>query len=91
MTAATQSGTIQLESVGSLTLRIIPFTSVTNAYTYTSGIQDVVGYWAGCNVATGTTGAEGVDVVLTTASSGLFTFYCAEVKTAVSLFVLSRG
>ncbi len=76
------------ESVGSLTLFIVRFTSVATTDTYASGLgSNVVGYWANGETDEGTDGDEGINVAN---SSGTFTF---ALKTAgiVTLYILARA
>jgi len=84
MAAATVSRTDR-ESVGSLTLHIVTFSSVADTNTYASGLANVVSFWAS-GTADETAGEEGVNV---SESSGTFTF---GLKTTgiVRLFILSR-
>jgi hypothetical protein len=75
------------ENVGSLTLYVVKFTSVSTTDTYASGLgTNVVGYWANAENDEGTDGDEGVNVAN---SSGTFTF---ALKTAgvVYLYILAR-
>jgi hypothetical protein len=86
--AAQTAATTTRESVGSLTLMVYTFTSVTTPDTFASGLgANVVSYWAHCTSDSGTQGYAGVNCVN---SSGTFTFYPGENATAITLFVLSR-
>ena len=87
MAAQTAATTIR-ENVGSLTLTIFTFTSVTGADTFASGLPNVVGFWAtsAFNGGTTTTG-NGLSV---SNSSGTFTFCIGTAATAVTLYVVSR-
>lgn len=86
--AAQTAASIVRESLGSVTLMLYRFTTVTDGDTFASGLgTNVVGnaYWANAE-ADETAGDEGVNVAN---SSGTFTF---GLKTAgaVTLFVLAR-
>lgn len=89
MAAATQSGTIQRERWGSLELHIIPFTVIDDTNTYASGIKKIVGYWAN-GTDDPTQEKEAIDVRITTASTGTFTFSTGENDRAGTLYVLSE-
>jgi len=87
MAAQTAANTFR-ENVGSLTLHIFKFTSVTGADTFASGLPNVVGFWATSEFNGGTTtGGNGVSV---SNSSGTFTFCLDTAAIAVDLFVVSR-
>ena len=81
---ATQ-GTIITESVGSLKLLIVPFTAITNADTWASGLgRTVVSYTYQAKAATET----GTSVAH---SAGTFTFYNSGVTGAGDLLVYVRS
>ena len=86
MAAATVNTTTR-ESLGSLTLHVINFSSVADTNTYASGLPNVVGYWANSATNEGTQGQEGVNVA---ESSGTFTFYLKTTATDLDLYILSR-
>jgi len=86
MAAATQSGTIIREAIGSLQLHIIPFSNIDNTNTSASGIQRVFGYWANATDDP-TQGTEKIDVAN---SSGTFTFSTGEDARTGTLYVLSE-
>ena len=81
-----------IESVGSLTLRIATFSTndIDDTDYWTSGIQGIVGYW-GNLTDDGTQTKEGIDITLTTASTGLLTFNVGEGNRTGVIYVLSRG
>lgn len=88
MAAQTAASTTR-ESVGSLTLHIFTFSSVTTGDTFASGLPNVIGFWATgtANVGTGTNLA-GVNV---TNSSGTFTFSGSITALAMTLYVVSKS
>lgn len=76
------------ENVGSLTLNIFTFTSVTGADTFASGLPNVIGFWAQGTLAGGTTvTVSGVNV---NNSSGTFTFTTNLAAVPVTLYVISK-
>ena len=76
------------ESLGSLTLLVFNFTSVTGADTFVSGLPNVIGYWAVSHFNGGTTTTgNGISVVN---SSGTFTFCLGTAATNVDLYVITR-
>lgn len=79
------------ESVGDLTLTIATFSDLDDGDTWASGIQSVVAFWGNCTDAAGTQGNEGVDMNLTTASTGTFTFYLGEDNRTAMIYVLSSS
>lgn len=86
LTAASQDR----ESIGSVTLHIFDFSSVTSADTFASGLgTSIVSYWAQptTNVGTGSNPAGAV----VTNSSGTFTFSGILSSSAVTLFVVARN
>jgi hypothetical protein len=89
MSALTAASTYR-ENVGSLTLHIINFTSVTAGDTYASGLgTGVVSAWANMTQATGTTtGVSGAGV---NNSSGTFTFANDLAAVPMTLFVVSKS
>ena len=90
MAAATLT-TRWLESIGDLTLTIATFSNIDDTNTWASGIQGVVGYWGNLTDAAGTQGNEGIDITLTTASTGAFTFYTGEDTRTGMIYVLSSS
>ena len=80
----------QRDSVGSLTLHVFNFSSVTTGDTFASGLgASVIGYWAQDTTSAGT-GSNPCGAVATN-SSGTFTFTGMLSSTAVTLFVVARG
>lgn len=80
------AGTIVRESVGSLTLFMIPFTAITDNDTYASGLStNVKGYWFN-STKDCTAGNEGVNV---SDSSGTFTFITKEPADTGTLYILA--
>jgi hypothetical protein len=78
------------ESMGSLTLHIFDFSSVTSADTFASGLgTSVVGYWVQPTTSVGT-GSNPAGAVATN-SSGTFTFSGILSSSALSLFVVARN
>lgn len=86
--AVQTAATSTRENVGSLTLHIFTFTSVTGADTFASGLPNVIGFWATAQANVGTTvvGA-GVNVIN---SSGTFTFAGNVAASAITLYVIAR-
>ena len=89
MSALTAASTYR-ESMGSLTLHIVNFSSISGDDTYASGLgTQVVGYWAQDTQAVGTTvNAAGMNV---NNSSGTFTFAPALASTPGTLFIVSKS
>jgi hypothetical protein len=89
MGAITAASTYR-ENVGSLTLIVANFTTVTGDDTYASGIgTGVVAYWAQDTNAGGSTTADaGINV---TNSSGTFKFQPGLAASPVTLFILARN
>lgn len=88
MAAQTAATTIR-ESLGSLTLHIFTFTSVTGADTFASGIPGIQSAIATSTLAGGTTtGVSGVGVNV---SGSTITFTTNLAAIAVTLWVLSKS
>lgn len=88
--ATMATGYPQIENAGSLTLHIAQFGSTADGDTWASYIPSIVGYW-GNSITDGTQTKEGVDIALTTASTGLLTFNLGETKASgIMVYVLSR-
>ena len=79
---------VDRESVGSLTLHIVTFSSLADTNTYASAIPGIVGYWCNSGYDEGTVGDEGVNVSL---SSSTFTFNLKTTSTDAKLYVLSKS
>ena len=83
---------VKRESLGSLTLIAVEFTSVNGGSstgdTYASGLgTNVVAYWCNCGTLPATQVQQGVNV---TNTSGTFTISPAVNSSAVTLFILAR-
>ena len=89
MAAATLSTTWR-ESIGDLTLTIATFSNINNTNTWASNIQGVIGYWGNCTDDPTQT-KEGIDITLTTASTGEFTFQTGENSRVGMIYVLSSS
>ena len=89
MAAATLS-TVQRENIGDLTLTIATFSNINNTNTWASGIEGVIGYW-GNLTDDGTQTKEGIDITLTTPSTGAFTFQVGENSRTGLVYVLSSS
>lgn len=86
--AALTAATTTRENVGSLTLLMFTFTTVSDTDTFASGLStNVVNYWAQTQADTVTQASAGFNV---TNSSGTFTFYPGENSLAATLFVLAK-
>lgn len=86
--AAQTAATTTRENVGSLTLHIFTFTSVTGADTFASGLPNVIGFWANDAFQGGTT-TTGIGINVSN-SSGTFTFMLGTAASAVTLYVVSK-
>ena len=82
---------ITRNSAGSNTLIMATFDDgdVDDGETWTSNIPSVVGFWFNRNDSP-TQGKEGVDVTLTTATTGVFTFNVGEDNAGGILHVLAK-
>jgi hypothetical protein len=87
---ATTLSSVQRESVGDLTLTIATFSDIDDGGTWTSKIPGIVGYW-GNLTDDGTQTKEGIDITLTTASTGLLTFNVGENSRTGVIYVLSMS
>ena len=87
---ATTLSTVQRESFGSLTLTIATFSNIDDGGTWTSKISGIVGYW-GNLTDDGTQTKEGIDITLTTAATGVFTFNVGENSRTGVIYVLSKS
>ena len=89
--AAKTPDSVVIENVGSLTLSIATFSTndIDDTDTWTSKIPSIVGYW-GNLTDDGTQTKEGIDIALTTASTGLLTFSVGEANRTGLIYVLSR-
>jgi hypothetical protein len=88
------AGTVLRESSGSLTLHIIPLTTVATSDTYSSGIPGVVGYYATITSGTTIASVTSANPIQISESNGTFTFTGGKlVGTAsnLTLFVLSKS
>jgi hypothetical protein len=83
------TATIYRESLGSLTLLMVPLTglSTTDTWTYVANAP-VLQYWAQPNI--GSTSTSVIDVTWT-ASTGTFTFSTVTNSGAFTLFILMRS
>lgn len=88
--AAKTPSAISRQSAGSNTEIIATFTDIDNADTYKSNIPSVVGYWATGTDAPTNKGHENIDVTLTTASNGTFTFNTGEDNRTGILHILAK-
>jgi hypothetical protein len=87
---ALTASTIVRESMGSMTLHIVTFATVTTAAdTYSSGLPGIVAVWANATTCN-SLGLNGASAGLTTASSGVVTV-AAAVAGSVKLFIASRS
>ena len=94
--AAKTPETIIRENLGSLSLIVASFdgattlNSIDTSDTWASGIPSTVAWWAvGTNSPT--TNTEGIDMNLTTASNGTFTFYTGSENRNAKVYVLARN
>ena len=89
--AAQTAATVQRESVGSLTLHIFTFASVTGADTFASGLgTSIVGQPWATNTFSGGTTTTGIGTTAIN-SSGTITFQLATAAQAVTLYILSKS
>jgi hypothetical protein len=90
--AAKTPDSIQQESLGSLKLIIATFSTndIDDGDTWASGIRGVVGYW-GNLTDDGTQAKEGIDITLTTAATGAFTFNVGEDNRTGLVYVLAKS
>ncbi len=87
MAAATTTGNIIRESLGSLTFFVQEFSDIDDAQTYDSGLTDVVcWWWMGTDQAT--TQEYGMSI---THSAGVFTFLADEDSRTGFLYILARA
>jgi hypothetical protein len=87
--AALTAATVYRESLGSLTLMIVPLTGSTTSDTFTvSSTLQVVSFWAQPNI--GSTSTSVIDVTYV-ASTGVFSFNTVTNDGAFTLFILVRG
>ena len=86
--AAITPSSINEAGVGAFRLLICNFTTVSVSDTWTSGIQGVVGYWGNGALQT-TQASAGFNIVLTTASTGLFTFKPGEDAHAAIVYIVA--
>ena len=90
---------ITKESAGSLILTIAKYDAsvisgndIDDGDYWTSKIQGIVGYWGSLSQNPTTTGTgEGIDITLTTANTGKFTFNVGEDSCTGVIYVLSRS
>jgi hypothetical protein len=90
MAAKTPSTTIK-ESWGSLTLYISTFTDIDDGDTWASAIPYPVGYWINCTDDPDTQTSGKIDLTLSTASTGAFTFQAGEDDRAAMVYVLTKS
>jgi len=90
--AAKTPDSVQLESAGSLTLRIMDFstTNIDNGDTYATGITSIVGTPIFSASKDPTQGGEGMNVAWT-ASTGALVFHSPEEDVTGTLYIYSRG
>ena len=88
--------TVTRENLGSATLIVASFDGATTANsidtsdTWASGIPSAIAWWAvGTNSPT--TNTMGIDMNLTTASTGVFTFYTGSADRNCKVYVLARN
>jgi hypothetical protein len=87
--AALTAASVIRENVGSLTLHVVSFTSVTGDDTWASGLStSVVGFWANDTNAGGSTLVVGVNVKN---ASGTFTFQTSVAAHPITLYVVSKS
>lgn len=87
--AALTTTTIYRESLGSLTLLIVPLTGSTTSDTWTTSAPlQVLSYWAQPNI--GSTSTSVIDVTYV-ASTGIFSFNTITNDGAFTLFILCRA
>ena len=91
MASKTPDSIVQ-ESLGSLKLHIATFSTndIDDTDYWTSKIPGIVGYW-GNLTDDGTQTKEGIDITLTTASTGLLTFNVGESNRTGVIYVLSKS
>lgn len=88
MAAITPTSTVKVAALGPFRLTVAIFSTVSVNDTWTSGIKGVLAQWASLDTVT-TQASAGINVVLTTASTGVFTFKPGEDAHAMQLFILS--
>ena len=87
---AAKTPTITRQSAASNTLIEATFTDIDDGDTWTSNIPSVVGYWATGTDAPTLQSNSGIDVTLTTAKTGVFTFNVGEDSRTGILHVLAK-
>ena len=88
MAAITPTSTTKVAALGPFRLTLAKFTTVSVNDTWTSGILGVLGQWGSLDTVT-TQASAGLNVVLTTASTGVFTFKPGEDAHAMQLYIIS--
>lgn len=90
--AAKTPDSIKKHNFGSMTLFIATFSTndIDDNDTWASGIPYPVGYW-GNLTDDGTQTVEGIDVELSTASTGAFVFSVGEANRTGVIYVLSKS
>ena len=88
MAAITPTSVTKVASLGNLKLSCAKFSTCSVSDTWTSGIKGVFAQWASLDTVT-TQASAGINVVLTTALTGVFTFKPGEDAHAMQLFILS--
>ena len=90
--AAKTADSILKENVGSCTLYIATFSTndIDDGDTWASGIPNVIGYW-GNLTDDGTQEKEKIDITLSTAATGAFTFNVGENNRTGMIYVLSKN
>jgi len=89
--AAQTAATTLRENVGSLTLHVFTFTSVTGADTFASGLPNIIGAWCNSTFNSGTTTTGASASVNFDVSTGIITF--SSIGTAaspVTLYTVSK-
>ena len=94
--AAKTPDSVTRASMGDMTMIIAKFegattaNSIDDADTWTSNIPSTVAHWS-TGTDNPTTNTHGVDVVLTTVATGLFTFSVGAADKNIILFVLAQN
>jgi hypothetical protein len=88
MAAKTPTGTALTTAAGSLKLQVFTFTDIDDADTWTSGLNNIVGWWLNATDDATSVTSSGIDA--NTTSNGVFKFNTDENSRTAQMFVLSR-
>ena len=89
--AAVTPTSVSKYNIGDTNLITATFAGPSNGDTWTSNITGVAEYWYQVQATPGTQASAGADVILTTASTGLFTLGPGENAKAGKLFIMVRN